>query len=477
MAVCYHSAVGILRQYNLRPEEFAKQILQFRKEQEGLYGSIRVRCAATYDEQNKHWKNALALINLWPAGDFPQAEEPRRYPELLLLEQWHNLDALGQVLDQICVGRKLLLHGEEVMLDPNSTLSHREFHPRENWYSPLSGWVYEAGRGQGPNIPSEPLLAPRLPFYTDGFHAMQGWFGLPHLSHNDARIGEVLVFFPECRAGIGSVGLDEAGRVTVQPRFGHERFKQGMELKGAWLVGESRRTFEMPFEGEATLALPEGATGFCVYMVGANATIYDFHDEMARWVRGGQRVLGGHPSNNISEIVQRALRTGECDVVEYKPFVEMGNPKQDEIIESVIAFANTKGGSVLFGIDKHCAIIGIEQELHRIARTNGEGFDTVVDKYKGWLRRLIGDSLNRSIVPDFDLVAIEGHKVLALLIPEGKEKPYARVRSNDIWVRKGSNNVRPDPDTDLPELLEPPESYPGAFGTVPLALPRRQRRR
>jgi len=468
--------VGIFQQYNLQPVDWVNQISQLITDQAGLYGRIRVRCVAVYQEQKSAWTNALTHICVWPSGNQPQAQPPRRYPEAHLLEEWFGLETLPQLLDQIGVSRKLLLQGEEVLLDSQSGINHRQFHPRANRYSPLSGWLYEAARGQTPPIPYEPLLAPRLPFYADGLHAMQEWFGLPELSQTDSRIGEVVMFFPECRAGIESIALGDDGRLTVRPRYGNDKYKPGMELKGAWAVGDARRTFEMSFESEVTLSVPEGATRFAVYVVGADGTIFDFHDEMSLWVQGGPRLLGSLPTGEAGEVIRRALKTGECDIAEYKPFIEMGNTKQHEIVESVIAFANTKGGVILFGIDKHCTVVGIEQELHRMAQTSSESFDGAIEKYKGWLRRLIGDSLNRSIVPEFHLVPVEGHKVLALVIPDGKEKPYARVRSNDIWVRKGSNNVRPDPDTDLPDLLEPPDSASGVFGAMPWTGSGRKRR-
>ena len=44
---------------------------------------------------------------------------------------------------------------------------------------------------------------------------------------------------------------------------------------------------------------------------------------------------------------------------------------------------------------------------------------------------------------------IDGHTVVAVFVDEGDERAYAMRDSRETYVRRGSNNVRPDPDHDL----------------------------
>jgi len=38
-------------------------------------------------------------------------------------------------------------------------------------------------------------------------------------------------------------------------------------------------------------------------------------------------------------------------------------------------------------------------------------------------------------------------------VPEGDQRIYARRQGNAAFVRRGANNVFPDPDIDIPRML------------------------
>ncbi len=188
--------------------------------------------------------------------------------------------------------------------------------------------------------------------------------------------------------------------------------------------------------------------------MGSDGVLYDFHRETRYWIRGQRRILGiDTTSKELQAIVDQALLSGECEKVEFKPFLTIGDEKWNEVTETVIAFANTKGGVIIFGVNKHCSVVGIERGISELARKKSQSLNDAMERYKGEIRRFVGDNLNRGLMLDISEIKYGGHHVVSVIVPEGQYKPYAHVRTNDIFVRRGSNNVRPDPDTELPSLL------------------------
>ena len=55
--------------------------------------------------------------------------------------------------------------------------------------------------------------------------------------------------------------------------------------------------------------------------------------------------------------------------------------------------------------------------------------------------------------------AVSGKQILEMRITEGENKVYCTVPDNHFYIRKGSNNMIPDPDTELPQLYNQKRSY------------------
>lgn len=135
---------------------------------------------------------------------------------------------------------------------------------------------------------------------------------------------------------------------------------------------------------------------------------------------------------------QRKLRElielGETDMVEFKRrFSDF-----DKIAKEIIAFANTRGGVILIGVDDDGSIVGVDSEKHEIelVSTTAEFYcDPVVDI-------------------DIDIVELKGHDVIVINVPESSMKPHYLVpRVNGAGERgpvgKGRRKVKEVPD-DVP---------------------------
>jgi ATP-dependent DNA helicase RecG len=100
-----------------------------------------------------------------------------------------------------------------------------------------------------------------------------------------------------------------------------------------------------------------------------------------------------------SEDLQLLIKEGEGLMVEFK------EKYSTKIVQDIVAFANTKGGSILFGVDDHCTNKG----------------ETLTNKMKAEIV-----DLARNCEPSIHIKSIKQiDKVVAVEVAEGDEKPYS----------------------------------------------------
>lgn len=130
------------------------------------------------------------------------------------------------------------------------------------------------------------------------------------------------------------------------------------------------------------------------------------------------------------------LEEGEGVSLEFKRKVS----SPEKIARTLIAFANTRGGSILFGVDDDKSVVGVDSEKAEIEmiRTAGSLY------------------CDPSIEPVVDIVAYDGKDVIVVTVVESSEKPHflvgdpvdgngegkALVRVNDKTVIASSEMVR-----------------------------------
>ena len=438
------------RAYNLTHSQAMDHLRRMLEQNKDSYTAGCVQCVSVYADGT--WQNALCMIRAYPSEGCPAKKVSCRYPRVHLLEEWLSPNDLVNALDQIQKG-ELKAGGESVSLGPNVQFNEWEFLPSDNEYSSLPGYLYCSNRGQPPAIPHhDPLLSYDLPFYPNPYLAMREWCGLTKFhGESDARIGTIRVFLPECRVRFKNlVVTDDRLCVSID---GSEI--AGLKIKGGWECQGGYKPFELSVTaGEMRIELRDQIEGFEVYLLGADGTLYDFHRETRFWALGQNRVLGSLPGTGTDPAaVQKALERGEGETVEFKVFVKQGDSKQNELVETAIAFANTKGGMILLGVNNHCIVEGVEKELGKEAHRQNRKFEEELNSYIGWLKQAIGGKLNRTLTIEFLSVTVEQHVVVMIRVPEGDQKPYANIQANTIYIRRGANNVVPHPDLELPQLL------------------------
>ena len=132
---------------------------------------------------------------------------------------------------------------------------------------------------------------------------------------------------------------------------------------------------------------------------------------------------------------------GESTTVQYK--LEFTTQKQ--IAEELVAFANTRGGIIVFGAeDKTGRMVGLTYE--QVQYTSRE----------------LGNTANEQVRPviyiETETVKHEGMAYVVAYVKNGIYKPYKDLSGN-IWVKQGSDKRRVTENSEIRRLLQNSHQY------------------
>jgi predicted HTH transcriptional regulator len=117
--------------------------------------------------------------------------------------------------------------------------------------------------------------------------------------------------------------------------------------------------------------------------------------------------------------VHELIQEGEGFSVEFKRRIS----SPEKIARTLISFANTKGGTILFGVDDDGSVVGVESE-----KTEVELID------------LAGrDFCDPPLTPVVEIVPFNGRDVIVCHIPESNNKPHYFLGERD---REDGENTR-----------------------------------
>jgi predicted HTH transcriptional regulator len=115
--------------------------------------------------------------------------------------------------------------------------------------------------------------------------------------------------------------------------------------------------------------------------------------------------------------VDRLIEEGEGFEVEFKRKVS----SPEKIARALIAFANTKGGHILFGVDDDGTVVGVESEKSEV------NLITEAGRFH----------CSPEIEPEIDIVAYDGNDVIVAYVPESTTKPHVFTGPAPADAREG----------------------------------------
>ena len=122
------------------------------------------------------------------------------------------------------------------------------------------------------------------------------------------------------------------------------------------------------------------------------------------------------------------ISTGETSKVQFKREID----SDDSIAAELIAFSNSKGGMILFGIeDKKGTVLGLDYQQ--------------LQSYNNRIATIANDKVKPQIFLYTEVVSIPSEtdekKILVVEVSEGIAKPY-KDKNGAIWIKQGSDKRR-----------------------------------
>ena len=115
-------------------------------------------------------------------------------------------------------------------------------------------------------------------------------------------------------------------------------------------------------------------------------------------------------------LLQNQIKQGEGQVIEFKTSF------QKEVIETIVAFANAKGGKVFVGVSDSGEILGIQLGKESL---------------QSWVNQ-VKQNTSPSVVPDMNIVEIENKKIVLIDVKEYPIKPISY--KNRYLIRRANSN-------------------------------------
>jgi predicted HTH transcriptional regulator len=137
---------------------------------------------------------------------------------------------------------------------------------------------------------------------------------------------------------------------------------------------------------------------------------------------------------NEQELLQ-IIKGGESSTVQFKERM----PHQDSLAHEMIAFSNSKGGIIIFGVnDKTGELNGIS--FGEIQQTNQQ------------MVNIASQKIFQPIYLTTETVAVQGNQLVVVSIAEGISKPY-KDSNGTIYVKNGSDKRKVTSNDEIARLM------------------------
>ena len=141
--------------------------------------------------------------------------------------------------------------------------------------------------------------------------------------------------------------------------------------------------------------------------------------------------------------IQDEIQGGETQFVEFKSSLMWDYQRHSvnkelyfPAMKSLTAFMNTRGGTLLIGVDDEGLILGLEQDFQAIKKQNVDGWENVFNMA---FNKMVGVEFRRYLEVTFP--EIEGRPICAIRVTPGEQPAYVRHKGKEsFYIRTGNSN-------------------------------------
>lgn len=341
-------------------------------------------------------------------------------------------------------------------MEPNFAELYVYFYGRFNQYHSLPLWMFDFGEKAEPgrpSTPSGPFLHSKFPPYESVAEAASDWLSDPSIVRNGHPTYRYRCFLTSSRALIQDLSKEVGGKLVARLKALDSLSGLLIKMIAKGSNGTVRLTRKASCNVE--LRIPQDIQELTLYLIDEAGELHDVFEETPFRTSWPKSVLKVGRFGTQAGLLEQ-IRRGEGVALEFKEWLPTrpDDNKRWDLHRTVVAFANTKGGTVLVGVDDHGNIVGVERELWREYADDVKGsLEDLLEAYERDIRQAVNDGINPSVGISFDRLCGGGHTVLAINVVPGRNGPYQVIKTNNIYVRRGANNMKPTVD-ELKLLLE-----------------------
>lgn len=306
-------------------------------------------------------------------------------------------------------------------------------------------------RVDGSTTPDGPLFDPASGFFApNAKEATEKWLGR-------GAQREYLVVIDDRRAVIRTVDRAET-EITVRVDLLRE-MDVHVCARLTDFRGRVEDRIERVYNGVARITSANAIQEYTIYLLDGTPCWLDQRDSRRGWA--GFRVDESDEPEpaEISALdeLRADLDAGEGETVEFKEWIPPTGDqgKYRQLLDTVVAFANSEGGRIYIGVDDRGAIQGLDVPLRKqYVKTEGTETQSWRDAYAWRLKQNIAEGVTAEIRPTIQWIDVAGCSVLRITVPPGDRRPYQVLESREIFVRRGATSRRPSPE-ELRSLFYP----------------------
>jgi hypothetical protein len=368
------------------------------------------------------WKNVVTKF--YPKADSePSPSTTYDYDSTIIFSRSIEVEKSIEVLKNLSNEKKISLPElKEYEAPTNLTREKISRYEVINSYSEWEGFVFEwpsilyttADRVNISNsLLNKPLISLNLPLYPYLKYAIEKDVGL-----RETWSGKIVIVVPDYRARIRLV-LCSKNKIKVKLDVKRENLKN--LLCKYCCVSEKRKFYQddIKFEKpEREVEFEDEINEFYFYLFTKKGERIDYKEGTYL-----EYLFYSTPGIEIEldpESIKSIIENGENEHVEFKEKIPKDTKK---FVESIVAFANRRGGTIFLGVDDKRNLKGATSE----------------DLDEKRLRDIVRDNCEPIIEINTRIVEIDSKKIVLINIPEGKNKPYF-VKDKGPFIRVGSSN-------------------------------------
>jgi len=407
------------------------------------FGKVMLGLALSRNEKNE-LKVCFGLLNFLSKKDSQLDERVYDYGNLLLIKKFIEVQEVLAVIDKIFENEIIKIDGwPEIHV--KARLSDLRIVPSSSrWGYISSKWpsihtycdIDDADMGA---IPQNALAKFELPVYPNGTEAIVDFLQLDMLG-DYILTPRIELLIPDYRARIKNLRL-AGNRVGIEA--------ESMETALSDLVAKFYCKTETRAYTSDIIPLENGQADYFVEKepILVEAQLFSSLDKEAIDSRSFDyrypRTLEGIVIENIEAQLVDIINRGESISVEFKGGL---TPKTHiDFMKTVVAFANTNGGTIFLGVGTDARLIGFDEDVK----------DKITD--------LIANYCDPPIELQIDSkVPVKDKKITLVRVPEGTNKPYL-LRNRGIIVRKGSTD-RQITRIELDDIYESKKQQRSPYG-------------